>query len=1302
MKSIFTVIIISICLSFHGIAQQANEVSPYQNQAAVSLDLFQKNSQQVLPNNLKDGLILDLQQSTLETIFEKDYLSVHLTIPSINGEHLELELVQRSHLAKNFKVRGSISGEIAVQLGKHYEGKVKGLPHSIATVNFSSHGVRVLISTPQDGNMVIGQMNRSAKSDAAYIFYKEKDVIDGPKFACQTPDFDPAFEPMPSLAGNIEKSAMCLKPIDVYLECDHLMYQDFGGDIQNITNYVIAIFHNAAALFRAEEVAIQSSEIFIWESPDPYTDDDREDALFDFRDHLNGNFNGRIAHLLSSYRDDMGFAANGGLAYINTFCSTTFAVGYNNLQLDFNGQVLPAESYDVVLLTHEIGHNLGSKHTHACVWGPNEDEALDDCFETEGDCPPGPTPVGGGTIMSYCHVTSNGLNLSEGFGQEPGDKIRQEIANASSLCLSEGTANFQASIQALGNTNIEEGGEVTLVGVPTSPDYYYQWYRDGELLPGIIFPNITVSTAGDYTVSIVHNGCTEVSSAVNVSVGSFEAAVFCSPDCSACVGQSIFLETNIAGATYEWSTGETTESIEVHDNGTYSVTVTNGSNSSVATTTVSFNQQSQSDNAEICEGDVYTIGDSSYDESGVYTDFITTNEGCLLEVTTNLTVTPAPQQSNIVEICEGESIQVGNSTYNETGIYVDLISNEENCLIEITTDLTVNLETEETIEVEICDGAVHIIDGIAYSESGTYTSESVNSNGCLHTTYTALTVLSSPNIQTEASICEGGSYMVGTSVYTEAGTYEDVLTGENGCDSTIITTLMIADNYEINLNATICEGGTYEFCGVIYDAPGTYTKTLVASDGCDSIINLDIALLPNVAVSIEMCSDDNTDPGVYTNIFSTSEGCDSIVTVTVHPTPLDVNLNASICTGQTYEYNGEILTETGTYEFVETDNNGCSYSTFVILLVSDEIIIEDEINLCFGALYEGDIYTESATITTNGTSITGCDSTHVLQLIVSEELSIEATFSGGSIDCDGDAGSVTVTVSGGSSDYSYLWSTGETSPILENVPFGEISLTVTDSEGCSLTETWTIEGTTQLAVNYEATMVACRGESTGSIDMTIASGTPPYTIFWSNGPLSEDNEELFAGDYTFFITDANGCSLDTTIVITEPATALVTETSVTPTTNNNDDGTASVTATGGNEPYTYAWSTGETTATIENLSADTYTVSITDANDCTKIEDVIVEQVLGLEDIDAIHDFSILPNPNHGLFSLHLKLAQAENISVEIYNVIGQRIEYFDFYSQNLQQNIDLQAQASGVYILVIKSDTWQLTERIVTTTASF
>jgi len=137
----------------------------------------------------------------------------------------------------------------------------------------------------------------------------------------------------------------------------------------------------------------------------------------------------------------MGYEGRGGVAWLNVLCNKHYGFGYSGVSKSFNN--VPTYSWTVMVLAHEVGHNLGAHHSHACVWGPNGDKAVDCCAphansgydECWNGCNADPyLPTNGGTVMSYCHMNA-GINLNEGFGEWPGNRIRSRIAGAE--CLKE-------------------------------------------------------------------------------------------------------------------------------------------------------------------------------------------------------------------------------------------------------------------------------------------------------------------------------------------------------------------------------------------------------------------------------------------------------------------------------------------------------------------------------------------------------------------------------------------------------------------------------------------------------------------------------------------------------------------------------------------------------------------------------------------------------------------------------------------------------------------------------------------------
>jgi hypothetical protein len=206
------------------------------------------------------------------------------------------------------------------------------------------------------------------------------------------------------------------------------------------------------------------------------------------------------------------------------------------------------------------------------------------------------------------------------------------------------------------------------------------------------------------------------------------------------------------------------------------------------------------------------------------------------------------------------------------------------------------------------------------------------------------------------------------------------------------------------------------------------------------------------------------------------------------------------------------------------------------------------------------------------------------------------------VSCNGGTdGSATVTATGGTSPYTYAWSNATTTANVTNLAAGTYTVTVSDANNCTATSSLSItEPTTLLSSVAIDSNVSCNGLSNGGLTASANGGTSPYTFAWSNSATTASITGLTAGTYSVTVSDANGCTSTANGTITEPtALAVASATNTNVTCNGGADGSATVTATGGTSPYTYAWSNTGTTASITGLTAGTYTATVTDANGCT-------------------------------------------------------------------------------------------------------
>lgn len=202
--------------------------------------------------------------------------------------------------------------------------------------------------------------------------------------------------------------------------------------------------------------------------------------------------------------------------------------------------------------------------------------------------------------------------------------------------------------------------------------------------------------------------------------------------------------------------------------------------------------------------------------------------------------------------------------------------------------------------------------------------------------------------------------------------------------------------------------------------------------------------------------------------------------------------------------------------------------------------------------------------------------------------------------CNGASnGSITAQVSGGVGPYTYLWNDNSTASSLNNIGAGSYSVMVWDLNECQMVVNVTVQDPTLLTANLNPTDAACKGSATGNISCQTSGGTQPYTYLWSNGPTVASPGNLIAGSYTVTITDANGCTFTQSASVGEPASAIsATYTSTDVSCNGGTNGSINVQASGGTGSYTYLWSNNSTSASLSNVTAGNYSLTITDQNGC--------------------------------------------------------------------------------------------------------
>lgn len=500
-----------------------------------------------------------------------------------------------------------------------------------------------------------------------------------------------------------------------------------------------------------------------------------------------------------------------------------------------------------------------------------------------------------------------------------------------------------------------------------------------------------------------------------------------------------------------------------------------------------------------------------------------------------------------------------------------------------------------------------------------------------------------------------------------AGFYYVTITDANGCtytddvevgnlrtielvvspNSQLTTTCAKVDDGSIcvDLQESSPSGSTYQFAwapaGFTQSNPGALTScygdlaagsyTVIATDpsGCAASLVVDITSPPEL----------NIDTISLVQPSCTVQNDGSISTFTSGGTggPNYTYQWSANAGGSTASFVNGLVP--GTYTISVTDVNGCSDSLTFELTLPDppEILSVDSVSVECGSDGCLTVNTTTGTMfvwqTIDGTplpsftnqacNLPGGD--YIVTILDDQFCGTQDTLTLGSVDglvftdttyllpsCFGyDDGRISVGVSGGTPNYTYLWSpSGQTSGTLIDVTAGNYSVVVSDANGCTITGDFTLDEPAAIVNTFSQIQgVSCFGTCDGTATSVVEYATTPptggnFSFVWGDGGTTDSiRTDLCAGINLVTITDGGNCFLVDTVFIDSPtAVAFTTLDSTSATCNAAADGAVNVAGSGGNGgPYTYVWSTSDQTPSVTGLAAGIYTVTISDVDGCTGV-----------------------------------------------------------------------------------------------------
>ncbi|PLX05793.1 MAG: hypothetical protein C0594_06800, partial [Marinilabiliales bacterium] len=657
--------------------------------------------------------------------------------------------------------------------------------------------------------------------------------------------------------------------------------------------------------------------------------------------------------------------------------------------------------------------------------------------------------------------------------------------------------------------------------------------------------------------------------------------------------------------------------------------------------------------AEICEGDSYFVEGANQTLPGLYYDTLTTIDGCDSVLVTELIVNPVYTINQSVLLCDGDSYYAEGAWQTASGVFTDLFTSVSGCDSTVITDLTVTPSIEFVQYVDICDGESFFAEGADQTLPGTYYDTLTAAFGCDSVVVTELAVHPVFNETDVIEICEGDSVMLEGAFQTIAGFYTDFYASEMGCDSTVVTELIVHPVYETLEPAEICEGSSFFVGGADQTESGIYTDVYMSEFGCDSVVVTELIVHPNDFITEEMiiCDGDSAyldgawqlASGVFTSYYSNTFGCDSVVqTQLTVASEIITNIFAEICEGESYFAEGADQTISGVYYDTLTATFGCDSIVVTSLNVHPSYYESYIVEICDGdsIMLEGMYQTVSGTYSDVYTTTFGCDS------IIETELIVNPTYYAYNevMICTGDSAFV---------DGAWQFASGF---------FTESNTTIS---GCdSIVETDLIvsdEIITTITANI------CEGDS------LFAEG-----VYQTDAGFYYDTLSALAGCDSIIITEL--------LLTPQIAIELGNDTTLC---HNYGEG---LTLDAGNPGLEYLWSDGSTDQTFDldtnNYALGSYEIAVTVIGPvCSNTDTILVTydicQDVDLADMNS--SIRIYPNPNRGLFTLEMN--SSENTIVELHDITGKVISEYTFNKGEISRNYNVSDLPKGVYYIRISNN---------------
>jgi len=557
-----------------------------------------------------------------------------------------------------------------------------------------------------------------------------------------------------------------------------------------------------------------------------------------------------------------------------------------------------------------------------------------------------------------------------------------------------------------------------------------------------------------------------------------------------------------------------------------------------------------------------------------------------------------------------------------------------------------------------------------------------------------------------------------------SGNYTVTVTTSLGCEATATAFVMAVNSLAVDLQTTslncsngvgtataTASGGTAPFAynwsnggnaaAVSVTSPGTIGVTVTDANGCISSTSATVGMVGQLQLDIS----------------STPISCNSSQGGAATVLPINGTAPFSYIWSDGGNAPTVSVTSPSTISVTVTDANGCISSTSATVGVAGQL----QLGINITPISCHDSQDGTATVQpvngtapftwlwANGTTspqLTGLASgiysvivtdaigcTDDLSFTIAAPTALALGISADGVSCFGEMdGAATVVAAGGTPGYQYLWSNFQTTATASQLGQGLQSVTVTDENGCTDTASVFISEPSLLTAAVQADAPVVCPDSTTNIAAIPMGGTPPYAFSWPGGQTDSLINNVGAGDYAVTVTDENGCTANASVAIQSQQLAVLVQDSVVAASSPTAaDGSIFVEFSGGQPPFSYLWSSGDTSQNLLSVPAGDYLLTLSDPLGCEQTFPFTVDFLnAASQKLGKAWAASILPNPSAGggVAQLAIQSNWPQNIDYQLFELTGKLL-----WEERIQVSAGYQLHpittpsTAGVYLAVLSNE---------------